>query len=194
MAQRIVATRLGAMSLMALIAVKGSRADDTVLSISNSEGAIVASEIANNQFTIKTDKPNIKVSWQVTGIRQDAWANAHRIQVEVDKRGDERGKYLTSVEEGRAETFAMEQNCLNPFNPATMIEYSVPKRSQVTIEIFDVLGQKVRTLVNESKSAGSYRVEWNGTDNTGNSLSSGKYLYRFQAGAVVQTKKMLPIK
>ena len=56
--------------------------------------AIVASEVANHQFTIKTDKPNVKVSWQVTGIRQDAWANTHRIPVEVPKAQADRGLYL----------------------------------------------------------------------------------------------------
>jgi hypothetical protein len=56
--------------------------------------AIVIREIDNGQFTIQTDKPNVKVSWQVTGIRQDAWANAHRIPVEVLKSGRERGFYL----------------------------------------------------------------------------------------------------
>jgi hypothetical protein len=56
--------------------------------------AIVASEIANRSFVIKTDKPNVKVSWQVTGIRQDAWANAHRIQVEVEKAPRDQGHYI----------------------------------------------------------------------------------------------------
>jgi hypothetical protein len=56
--------------------------------------AIVASKVANHQFTIKTDKPNVEVSWQVTGIRQDAWANAHRIPVEVAKAPADRGLYL----------------------------------------------------------------------------------------------------
>ena len=56
--------------------------------------AIVASEIADGRFSIKTDKPNVKVSWQVTGIRQDAWANAHRIPVEQQKPELERGFYL----------------------------------------------------------------------------------------------------
>jgi uncharacterized protein DUF5907 len=56
--------------------------------------AIVATEVQNNRFTIKTDKPSVKVSWQVTGVRQDAYAAAHPLQVEVDKQGDERGKYL----------------------------------------------------------------------------------------------------
>jgi trimeric autotransporter adhesin len=56
--------------------------------------AIVASEVSNNQFTIKTDKPNVKVSWQVTGIRQDAWANANRIPVEAYKAAADQGLYL----------------------------------------------------------------------------------------------------
>jgi hypothetical protein len=56
--------------------------------------AIVASEIPNEAFTIKTDKPNVKVSWQVTGVRQDAWTNAHRIPNEVDKPDEDKGHYL----------------------------------------------------------------------------------------------------
>jgi hypothetical protein len=56
--------------------------------------AIVASEVSHNQFTIRTDRPNVKVSWQVTGIRQDAYANAHRVQVEEDKPPQEQGRYL----------------------------------------------------------------------------------------------------
>jgi hypothetical protein len=56
--------------------------------------AWIASEISNGSFTIKTSKPGVKVSWQVTGIRQDAWANAHRIQVEVDKSAGDQGHYM----------------------------------------------------------------------------------------------------
>ena len=90
--------------------------------------------------------------------------------------------------------FSVSQNYPNPFNPVTTIEYSVPSRTEVTIEIFNVLGQKVRILVNETKSAGTYRVEWNGLDEIGGPVSTGVYLYRFQAGDVVQTRKMLLIK
>jgi len=56
--------------------------------------AIIPREIENNHRSIKTDKPNVKVSWHVTGIRQDAWAESNRIQVEVEKRPEEKGKYL----------------------------------------------------------------------------------------------------
>jgi hypothetical protein len=56
--------------------------------------AWIAVEIVNNQFVIRTDKPNVKVSWQVTGIRQDAWANAHRIPLEVDKPPADQAHYI----------------------------------------------------------------------------------------------------
>ena len=88
-------------------------------------------------------------------------------------------------------SFALRQNYPNPFNPTTTIEFSLAERAMVTIEIYNVLGQRVRTLVNETKSAGSYRIEWMGTDESGNPVSTGVYLYRFQAGEIVQTKKML---
>jgi hypothetical protein len=56
--------------------------------------AIVAEEISNNKFSIKTDKPNVKISWQVTGIRKDAYAEKNRIVPEVEKENNEKGKYL----------------------------------------------------------------------------------------------------
>jgi hypothetical protein len=70
--------------------------------------AIVAQEISNNRFMIRTDKPNIKVSCQVTGVRKDAFANANRIEVEVDKNADERGKYAHPEAWGRDVTFGVD--------------------------------------------------------------------------------------
>ena len=63
--------------------------------------ALVSKEISGNQFEIKTNQPNIKVSWMVTGVRQDAWANAHRVVPEVDKEPMNKGKYLTPIEQGQ---------------------------------------------------------------------------------------------
>ncbi|MBI5324889.1 MAG: hypothetical protein HZB41_06400 [Ignavibacteriae bacterium] len=70
--------------------------------------AIVSEEIQNNRFTIKTDKPNVKVSWQVTGIRHDPFAESYRIQVEVEKTAEERGKYLYPKEYGVSETLGID--------------------------------------------------------------------------------------
>ena len=71
--------------------------------------AWVATEIANTQFSIRTDKPNVKVSWMVTGIRQDAWANAHRIPVEEEKAANERGHYLHPELNGKPEELNIQE-------------------------------------------------------------------------------------
>lgn len=91
-------------------------------------------------------------------------------------------------------SFSLSQNYPNPFNAETSFEYSVAIRSHVTIEIFNVLGQKVRTLVNKVNLAGSYRIGWNGMDDVNKAVSTGVYLYRYKAGEVVKSKKMLMVK
>ena len=81
------------------------------------------------------------------------------------------------------------QNYPNPFNPNTKIEYQIPELSFVTIKVYDVLGNEVRTIVNEEKAAGSYGIKFDGSG-----LTSGIYFYRLQAGSIVETKKMVLIK
>jgi hypothetical protein len=90
--------------------------------------------------------------------------------------------------------FSLSPNHPNPFNPATTIEYRVPFRCVVLLEVFNVLGQKVRVLFQGEKSAGSYTVEWDGADDLGRTLASGVYLYRLRAGEFSATKKMLLLK
>ncbi len=86
-------------------------------------------------------------------------------------------------------TFLLEQNYPNPFNPSTTIRYQLPVASEVKLEVYDVLGKKVATLVNERQAAGYYQYVWNA-----NGLSSGVYLYRLQAGRFIETKKMMLVK
>jgi len=90
--------------------------------------------------------------------------------------------------------FELSQNYPNPFNPVTTIEYSLPRRSNVKIDVFNLLGQKVRTLVDREESAGTYSVAWDGTRSSGETVSTGIYFYRFQADDHVETKKMLLLK
>jgi len=90
--------------------------------------------------------------------------------------------------------FKLLQNYPNPFNPVTTIEYSLPKRSSVRIDVFNLLGQKVRTLVDREESAGAYSIAWDGTSSTGEAVSTGVYFYRFQADDHIKTKKMLLLK
>ena len=91
-------------------------------------------------------------------------------------------------------TLRLHQNYPNPFNPSTTIEYSLPARSEVTLTVFNSLGQKVAILVNEEKPAGTYQVHWNGRDEEGHEVASGVYLYRLMAGEEVLTRKMTLVK
>jgi len=88
----------------------------------------------------------------------------------------------------------LQGNYPNPFNPETTIRYSVKETSPVTIEVYNLKGQLVRTLVNEVKTAGNYSVVWNGRDNNNQPVSSGVYFYKMNAGKYSSTKKMIMMK
>ena len=102
----------------------------------------------------------------------------------------------TSVRiETRPDVYALQNNYPNPFNPETTIKYQLPEAGEVTLEIYNMLGQVVNTLVNDYQTAGRYVIQWDATNNNGQSLSSGVYFYRISAGGEFQSiKKMLLLK
>ena len=79
----------------------------------------------------------------------------------------------------------------NPFNPTTTISFSIKEKTPVELIIYNILGQKVRTLVNQPLEPGEHSIVWNGTDNKGRSVASGIYFYRMKAGNYSETKKMV---
>ena len=100
-----------------------------------------------------------------------------------------------AVVQTRPEAFSLADNFPNPFNPATTIQYALPQAADVELTVYNVVGQPVRTLVADHQSAGRYAVEWDATNDSGHSLSSGMYFYHLQAGGEFRgVKKMLLIK
>jgi flagellar hook assembly protein FlgD len=92
------------------------------------------------------------------------------------------------------ERFALLQNYPNPFNPVTKINFRVPEATQVKLEIYNVRGQRVRTLVDHHLEAGHHFVHWDSRDMNGQSVAAGIYLYRLMAGERTATRKMLLLK
>ena len=86
-------------------------------------------------------------------------------------------------------TIRLEQNYPNPFNPITKITYSIPQLSHIILNVYDVLGNEISSLVNEEKSVGSYEIEFDATE-----LTSGIYFYKLQTGSFVESKKMILLK
>ena len=93
-----------------------------------------------------------------------------------------------------AHTFSVSQNFPNPFNASTSISFSIPEACQVTVAVYNVLGQQVATVLDAVRPAGSYVVTWDGTGHGGAEAASGVYFYRVSAGAFVETRKMLLVK
>ncbi len=114
----------------------------------------------------------------------------------VHRLGD---KSVVAVKEdkdiSRAEGFGLVSNYPNPFNPTTTIEFSLPERSMVKVEVFDILGRKVSTLINNQEfNAGLQRLVWNGKNDNGVQMVSGAYIYRISSDKYSVTKKMMLIK
>jgi len=90
--------------------------------------------------------------------------------------------------------FVLQANYPNPFNPETTIEFSVPMTAQVAIEIYNMLGQRVRNLMDAKLAVGNHTVKWNGQNDAGVQLSSGIYFYKLTSGSTVLTKRMMLLK
>ena len=107
---------------------------------------------------------------------------------------DEMGWFALSAEPAAPalpERFSLGQNYPNPFNPSTIIPFQLPVSTHVRLEIFNLLGQRVATLVDGDRRAGSHTAHWDGTDAAGRPVGSGVYLYRLQGGGMSATHRMV---
>ena len=90
--------------------------------------------------------------------------------------------------------FSLGQNYPNPFNPITRLDYLLPRRSDVSIRVYNMLGQEIITLLEQEQSYGKYSVLWNGLDKSGKQVASGVYFTELKAGSIRKTRKMLLLK
>ncbi len=111
---------------------------------------------------------------------------------------DERSAVITVVEILNPKKLPTEwnlsQNDPNPFNPETIISYQIPKSSHVRVEVFNLIGQRIRTLVDEKKDLGTYQITWDGLDENGLSVGSGIYIYKMRADGFMAIKKMVLVR
>jgi len=121
---------------------------------------------------------------------QQATELLHQALSDLETSTDVAGEEETKV----PASFSLSQNHPNPFNSETVIEYSLPKESLVKIAIYNILGQRVKTLLDKRESAGYKRVIWDGKNEKGKVVSSGIYFCRMETEEFVQTKKMLLLK
>lgn len=122
--------------------------------------------------------------WRVRGtnlVGAGAWSDTSSFTTGVSTSNEESSKLPNE--------FSLQQNYPNPFNPTTQIRYGIPQAAEVELSVFNMLGQKVTTLVNKKQSAG-----WHTATFDASTLSSGFYIYRIQAGEFVSTKKLMLIK
>ena len=90
--------------------------------------------------------------------------------------------------------YKLSQNYPNPFNPTTTMRYEVPSGSKITLKIYNILGQEVKTLVNDYQKQGRYEILWDGRNDQGVKVATGVYLYRISSGKFQKVKKMMLVK
>jgi Carboxypeptidase regulatory-like domain/FlgD Ig-like domain len=182
------------------------------IGIFSSNGRLYTSAIWNDTgkagFSIWADDPNTEI---VEGLPSD-----DQVRVKVWHAGDDQvvpmaieliagnrdrttdgymvAKLSGTMEGIIPETYFLSQNYPNPFNPSTTIKYGLPDNATVHLDIFNVLGQSVAKLVSQEQRAGFYSVTWNGLNYSGETVSSGVYFYRLQAGSFTSMHKMVVTK
>ncbi len=167
--------------------------------------------------------PSYKIKYEISDAEIIMWYSAfgktrllwNSTQIRTDELGNENGIFwTTSYNELISHSFPLietnikvdnyinktpsvyilSQNYPNPFNPETMIKYQLPKTSNVTLKIYNILGQEIKTLVNEEQQVGYYSVKWDGTNNNGLKVNSGVYIYKIIADNFTDVKKMILLK
>ncbi len=142
--------------------------------------------IVDTTFRLQNLTPNKMYFWRVSASNQygsSLWSEAFGFKTLITS--------IASEESEIPSEYALYQNYPNPFNPTTTIKFALPIQSKVELKIFDILGQEVKSLINDYLNSGNYTIEWDSRNNNGEKVSSGIYIYRISAGNFFQAKKMI---
>lgn len=153
--------------------------------------------MSKDTLAYKNHPELVQALWNYYFVKNDGSMGVHNTKYAVSLLQKSLGFYPLDVKPAGGDVpkeFALNQNYPNPFNPSTTISFALPKNTQVKLQVFDILGNLVNTVVNQEMGAGNYQVVWNGMDLNGARVASGVYLYRLQAGDFSTVKKMLMVK
>jgi hypothetical protein len=139
--------------------------------------AVGGNTTTNYQYVDSNVQPGVKYYYKLADVSNYGWQTVH-----------------PTIASAMITDFELAQNFPNPFNPETTIRFKLATAGKAELAVFDVSGRKVRTLVNGVLTAGSHEVRWNATDDAGNLLPSGVYIYRLNADGVATSGKMIFMK
>lgn len=165
----------------------GRRIPDVDSSVQNLRILIAVVKGQDEEFTEEQRKKIVKLAKDLPGDWEVATWNRSSMSVGIDIKNTTAVQFNTQV----PLRFELNQNYPNPFNPKTKIEYKIPRIARVTLKIYNILGQEIKTIVDNELQPGSYQIIWDGTNNYNVHVSSGIYIYQIRAGNFVQTKKMI---
>ncbi|MFC1563511.1 PKD domain-containing protein [candidate division KSB1 bacterium] len=131
------------------------------------------------------------IEYSVTDFSGNSTSATVQVMVEHDKG---KMKKESNPFESIPDNYELFQNYPNPFNPQTTIKFNLPSPELVSLEVYNIMGQRVKTLVSGQKSAGYYSIVWDGTNNNGFKVGTGVYIYYLKAGKFTAVKRMLLIK
>jgi hypothetical protein len=173
--------------------------DDATISVIPDCGSVVGLRISGGGTSSGV--------WEITFYTLGCDSGNYKVAVEIEDTLGAKGSdttFMAIAQKGPTDViekssdkitgFSLRQSYPNPFNPVCNIEYTLPADCQVTLSIYNILGQKVKVLVNEYQSAGYKSVQWNGKDDQNQYVSSGLYFYRIQAGDFFELRKMVLLK
>jgi protocatechuate 3,4-dioxygenase beta subunit len=166
------------------------------------DGSYALTNLESGDYRVMVNRPSFETVYYPNATNL---ATAKPVTVNAaDQSGAATADVILSVEilttagnsqlSGTPQAYGLSQNYPNPFNPVTMIEYSLPESANVSLQIFNVQGRLVTTLVNKQQNSGVRQAVWNGLDQNGSALPSGVYFYQLQANDFTEIKSLILLK